>query len=121
MRETRGAPDDERILKMSVPTITDEERREALNKAAEARQRQAEVRQEVREGKLGLEDLLDDPRAQRMRVLSALKTLPGIGECRARRIMAELRIGENRRIKGLGSNQRTALVEWRRKTFPEVQ
>lgn len=106
---------------MSVPTITDEERREALNKAAEARQRQAEVRQEVREGKLGLEDLLDDPRAQRMRVLFALKTLPGIGECRARRIMAELRIGENRRIKGLGSNQRTALVEWRRRTFPEVQ
>jgi ribosomal protein S13 len=37
--------------------------------------------------------------------------LPGVGKVRARRIMEELDISESRRLRGLGANQRTALLE----------
>jgi len=41
---------------------------------------------------------------------AALEKLPGVGKVRARRIMAELEISESRRLRGLGTKQRAALL-----------
>ena len=46
----------------------------------------------------------------KLKVVSVLESLPGVGKVRARRIMAELDISESRRLRGLGRNQREGLL-----------
>ncbi|MGI8758533.1 MAG: integration host factor, actinobacterial type, partial [Acidimicrobiales bacterium] len=50
----------------------------------------------------------------KMKVLTVLESLPGLGKVKARRLMEELHISESRRLRGLGSQQREALL----KRFP---
>ena len=51
-----------------------------------------------------------DMRAKRT-VVSVLESLPGVGKVRARHLMSELEISESRRLRGLGTTQRRALLE----------
>jgi TfoX/Sxy family transcriptional regulator of competence genes len=46
-----------------------------------------------------------------MKVLAVLESLPGLGKVKARRVMGEIGIAENRNVGGLGANQRKALLE----------
>jgi ribosomal protein S13 len=46
-----------------------------------------------------------------MRVLAMLEALPGVGKVKARRLMADIEIAENRKVRGLGPKQRIALLE----------
>lgn len=94
-----------------LPTITDEQRKEYLAKALEARRATSDLRKELKEGKLTLEEAFDDPRAQRMRVRSLLMSLPGVGEVKAGQMMARAQVHEKRRVKGCGHTQRAKLVE----------
>ena len=61
-------------------------------------------------GSLTLAQLFDkgdhDEMLAKLKVVSVLESLPGVGKVRARRIMAELDISESRRLRGLGRNQR---------------
>ena len=43
--------------------------------------------------------------------VTVLESLPGVGKVKARRTMEELEISENRRVRGLGTHQRRALLE----------
>ena len=47
----------------------------------------------------------------KLKVVSMLESLPGVGKVRARRLMEELDISENRRLRGLGDNQRQRLLD----------
>ncbi len=47
----------------------------------------------------------------KMKVSALLEALPGVGKVRARQIMEEIGISESRRVRGLGSNQITALID----------
>ncbi len=46
----------------------------------------------------------------KMKVISVLESLPGLGKVKARRLMDTVGISESRRLQGLGSNQRQALL-----------
>ena len=99
---------------MPVPQLTPEERQAALEKAKAARSRRAEVREELKSGKMTLEKVLtmkDDPVVGRMKVSTLIETLPGYGKAKAEIIMKELEIAESRRLKGLGERQQKALLE----------
>ena len=99
---------------MAIPELTPEERQAALEKAKAARIKRAEVREELRTGKLTLEqvlDMSDDPVVGRMKVSTLIETLPGYGKAKAEKIMKELQIAESRRLRGLGERQRAALLE----------
>lgn len=99
---------------MAVPELTLEQRREALEKAKAARIRRAQVRDDLKSGKLSLEDVLnmnDDPVVGRMKVLTLIETLPGFGKARSEKLIEELGIAASRRIRGLGERQRKALLE----------
>ena len=50
-----------------------------------------------------------------MKVSALLQAMPGVGKVRAKQIMERLGIADNRRISGLGTNQREALE----REFPE--
>lgn len=96
------------------PSLTPEQRQAALDKAAHARRVRAEVKQRLKLNRLSLEDLFaqsdtDDVLAK-LKVVSVLESMPGVGKVRARRIMADLEISESRRLRGLGAKQRAALL-----------
>ena len=98
---------------MALPTLTDEQRKAALEKAAQARHARAELREKVKTGKVSLKEVLDstDPIAERMKVSALIESLPGYGKAKAAKIMDELGISAPRRVKGLGARQREQLLE----------
>jgi hypothetical protein len=96
------------------PALTPEQRQAALAKAAVARRQRAEVKEKLKMGSLSLRELFDqsdrDDILAKLKVVSVLESLPGVGKVRARRLMAELDISESRRLRGLGANQRQKLL-----------
>ena len=99
---------------MAIPQLTAEERREALEKAKTARIKRAQIREDLKNKKLSLEEVLkmkDDPIVGRMKVSTLIETLPGYGKAKAEKVMKELQIAESRRLRGLGERQQTALLE----------
>ena len=47
----------------------------------------------------------------KLKVVSLLESLPGVGKVKARKIMEEIGIADNRRVQGLGAQQQQALLE----------
>ena len=99
---------------MPLPVLNEEQRRQALQKAAEARRKRAEVKQELKSGKRTLPDILSDQGSDtvgKMKVSTVLESLPGVGKVRARKLMEKLDISASRRVRGLGAKQRSALLD----------
>jgi transposase len=95
------------------PQLTPEQRAAALAKAAEARAARAEIKARLKNESLTLADALgsDDTNVGKLKVVSLLESLPGVGKVKARKIMEEIGIADNRRVQGLGSQQRQSLLE----------
>ena len=98
---------------MALPQLSDEQRKQALEKAAAARHARAELRSNIMSGRVTLEEVLDsdDPIANRMKVSALIESLPGYGKAKAAKVMDELGISATRRVKGLGARQREQLIE----------
>ena len=52
-----------------------------------------------------------DTNVGKLKVISMLESLPGLGKVKARKIMEEVGIADNRKIQGLGAQQKKALLE----------
>jgi len=65
-------------------------------------------------GKTTLPKVLDqadtDEVVGKIKVSAVLQSMPGIGKVRATQIMEKLKIAESRRLRGLGEQQRKALL-----------
>ncbi|MGH7858856.1 MAG: integration host factor, actinobacterial type [Candidatus Binatia bacterium] len=100
---------------MPLPQLTEEQRRAALAKAAEARKKRAEIKAQLKNNTLGLSELLDrsesDEILGKMKVSAMLEALPGVGKVRAQKVMEELNISPTRRLRGLGDKQKGSLKE----------
>lgn len=100
---------------MALPQLTEEQRRQALAKAAEARKKRADIKAKLKNGALGLTDTLrqaeSDEILGKMKVSAMLEALPGVGKVRAQKVMEELNISTSRRLRGLGDKQKQALKE----------
>ena len=96
------------------PKLTDAQRRAALEKAAEARRVRAELKALIKMGSRTITDVLDmadtNEIVSRTKVLAVLESMPKIGKVKARKIMREIGIAESRRLRGLGDQQRAALL-----------
>jgi dihydrodipicolinate synthase/N-acetylneuraminate lyase len=98
---------------MPLPTLTPEQRQQALEKAAEARRKRAELKAQLKSGNTSLAAVLgkdDDETVGKMKVSAVLESMPGVGKVRARKIMEKLDISASRRVRGLGSKQKDALL-----------
>ena len=100
---------------MALPSLSPEQRAAALQKAAEARKARASVKDKLKHGGLSLAEVLDsaenDDVIGKMKVSAVLEALPGIGKVRAVQIMEKFKIAESRRVRGLGDNQKRALLQ----------
>lgn len=99
---------------MPLPTLSPEQRAAALAKAAEIRKARAALKEQLKKGDVTLADLLDraetDDVVGKLKVSVVLQALPGIGKVKATQTMEKLKIAESRRLRGLGEQQRKALL-----------
>lgn len=100
---------------MALPQLTDEQRKAALAKAAEARKARAELKENLKRGNTNLREVLDKAESDEIigktKVSALLEALPKVGKVKAKEIMDELGIAQTRRLRGLGDRQRRALLE----------
>ena len=100
---------------MALPQLTDEQRKEALAKAAETRKARAELKEQLKRGDISLKEVLakasSDEIIGKTKVSALLESLPKVGKVKAKEIMDELEIAQTRRLRGLGDRQRRALLE----------
>ena len=97
-----------------LPPMSDEQRTQALEKAAAARRQRAEIKALLKTGSLTLAEVFDQAESDDIvagtKVYPLLASLPRMGKIKATRLMDELGIPENRKIRGLGSRQRENLL-----------
>ena len=100
---------------MPLPNLTPEQRAAALEKAAAARRERAEVKNRLKHSQGDLGDVIREGQENdvvgKMKVSALLEALPGVGKVRAQKVMEEIGISETRRVRGLGANQISALIE----------
>lgn len=100
---------------MALPTLTPEQRRAALAKAAAARAVRAEIKSRLRSSGTTLAEVLSESRQNevvaKLRVVDLLLAMPGVGKVRAHEIMRRIGIADSRRLRGLGANQVKALIK----------
>jgi guanylate kinase len=91
------------------PQLTAEQRVAALAKASASRKRRAEVKNQIKNGELSIDDVLSlaltDEAIGKMRVKELLESLAGVGKIRVISLMERLNISPTRRIQGLGRHQ----------------
>jgi hypothetical protein len=97
-----------------LPSLSPEQRAAALAKAAEVRKARAELKEQLKSGQVTLAELLDraesDDVVGKLKVVTVLQALPGIGKVKATQTMEKLKIADSRRLRGLGEQQRKALL-----------
>ncbi len=99
---------------MPLPSLTPEQRAAALEKAAEIRKARAKLKEDLKQGKTSLATVLEQAENSdvvgKLKVSAVLQAMPGIGKIRATQIMEKLKIADSRRLRGLGEQQRKALL-----------
>lgn len=98
---------------MAVPELTVEQRRAALEKAAQIRRERAAVKNRLKNSGASLPETLKQAATNeaigKMKVIDLLQAMPGLGKVRAKNLMERIGISESRRVRGLGANQIAAL------------
>ncbi len=91
------------------PVLSDDQRKQALQKAAHARKRRAEVKLKIKNGEFSIATILEIAKNEdaiaKMRVKELLESFTGVGKIRAQSLMERLSISPTRRIQGLGRHQ----------------
>jgi len=99
----------------ALPTITPEQRAEALLKAKQVRTERAELKNRLKNGTVTLAQVINDAETDEViaktKVIALLTSIPGVGKVRAAQILERHGIAENRKVRGLGPNQRAALEQ----------
>jgi hypothetical protein len=97
------------------PELSADQRQAALAKAAAARRARAEWKEKLKMGSVTLDEVLaqsaTDEVLAKIKVLALLESLPGVGKVGARELMDKAGISENRRLQGLGGQQRQKLFD----------
>ncbi|MGH3526707.1 MAG: integration host factor, actinobacterial type [Pseudonocardiaceae bacterium] len=100
---------------MALPTLTPEQRQEALLKAQAARLARKQLLIEIAAGEQTIPAVLDRAKSDtiigRTKVVDLLKSLPGYGPAKVTALMEQTRIVASRRAAGLGDRQRQALCD----------
>ncbi|TCP56509.1 hypothetical protein EV191_101452 [Tamaricihabitans halophyticus] len=107
--------EEEGITTLALPTLTPEQRAEALAKAAEARKARSELLASIKSGKQSIDKVLnkakEDKTIGKTKVTALLKAVPGLGAVKVAALLEQTGIDPDRRAAGLGERQREALIQ----------
>jgi len=100
---------------MALPTLTPEQRADALKKAAAARTARKELRDAITRGDETIPAVLSRAKSDtiigKTKVVDLLKSLPGYGPAKVSALLEQAGIDASRRAAGLGDRQRQALLD----------
>lgn len=85
---------------------------EALERANHIRTRRAQLKRDLRAGKVRIDSLLESPPdyLETAKVFDMLLAVPKYGRVKANRVLQQVRISPSKTIGGLSDRQRTELV-----------
>jgi hypothetical protein len=96
-----------------IPQLSQDQLRQARLAAAAARRARAELKLDLRQGRVNLAQALDqaadDPVLAHIKVVDLLRSVNRVGEKRAAEVMRRAGIAANRRVRGLGRRQLASL------------
>lgn len=101
-------------MQISPPPLTEDQRKEALKTAAEARRERAMFKEELAAGTVspadGLDRALSNQVLSKMKVVEFLRALPKVGTARAQTVIEDyVQCSADRRLRGLGPRQVEAM------------
>ncbi len=103
------------MAKQKPPETTEEQRTAALEKAAQARTKRAEMKALLQTASLTLDDVFTEAETDDIvagtKIYPLLVAMPGMGKVKAMRLMEDCTIAENRKVRGLGTRQRECLLD----------
>ena len=102
------------MIESTPPKLTKEERLAALEAAKVARVKRAEVKKKLASGEMSVEEAIsmkDDEIVGRLKVVDMIEAVRGFGSEKSEKLMKEIGIAKNRRLKGLGWKQAKELID----------
>ncbi len=95
-----------------APSRSLDQRMEALRRANDIRVKRAQLKKDLKLGRVKLEDILRDPPdyVSTAKVLDMLMAVPKFGQVKAKRYLTQCRISESKTVGGLSDRQRAELI-----------
>jgi len=102
---------------MTLTRLSDESRKKGLEKARMVRKKRSEIKNNLKQGKTTINKLFKDKKlfdeyVSGMKVLAIVSSLPGNGKMNAARVLEELHINPNKKMGGLGKNQKASFFKY---------
>jgi hypothetical protein len=96
---------------MALSNLSDKDRKKGLEKARQIRKKRAEIKDLLKKGKTDIRSLFKDVKlfekyVMNMKVIDLIGALPGNGRVNALKILKDLKISPNKKVGGLGKNQK---------------
>ena len=95
-----------------APSRSLDQRMEALRRANDIRVKRAQLKKDLKLGRVKFEDVLRDPPdyVSTAKVLDMLMAVPKFGQVKAKRYLTLCRISESKTVGGLSDRQRAELI-----------
>jgi ATP sulfurylase len=95
---------------MNFPYISEEKREESLRKARYYKSRRSEIKKSIKKGMVSFNTFFMEGNScsdliANMKLADMIKSIPGVGDIKAQKIMKTLHISERKTIKGLSRRQ----------------
>src|SRR3972149_12254406 len=96
-----------------APLRSLDQRMEALKRANDIRVRRAQLKKDLKEGRVQIERILLDPPeyVSTAKVFDMLMAVPKFGRVKAARLLNQCRISQSKTVGGLSERRRTELVD----------
>jgi S13-like H2TH domain len=95
-----------------APVRSLDQRMDALKRANDVRVRRAQLKKDLKDGKVRIEQILGKPPAyvETAKVIDILMAVPKFGRVKAARFLNTCRISQSKTVGGLSDRQRTELI-----------
>jgi S13-like protein len=95
-----------------APERSLDQRMDALRRANDVRVRRAQLKKDLKDGKVRIQTILGDPPeyVETAKVIDILMAVPKFGRVKAARFLNTCRISQSKTVGGLSERQRTELV-----------
>jgi hypothetical protein len=95
-----------------APVRSLDQRMDALRRANDVRVRRAQLKKDLKEGSVRVEEILDNPPeyVETAKVIDILMAVPKFGRVKAARFLTTCRISQSKTVGGLSDRQRAELI-----------
>ena len=99
-------------IQVHAPLRSLDQRMDALRRANDVRVRRAQLKKDLKEGRVQIEQILDNPPeyVSTAKVIDILMAVPKFGRVKAARFLNTCRISQSKTVGGLSDRQRAELI-----------